>query len=79
MQNTIRIGSIWTCSAIGADTRLIMSWLASDLSYEDADALVKDLKFRTYCGLQISTDGLPFYLETILKKLQVRRKRTTAK
>jgi IS1 family transposase len=70
LQETIGIGSIWTWTAIDADSRLIISWLASNRSYEAAEAIIKDLKSRTYCRLQISSDGLPFYLESILKNFR---------
>jgi len=61
-------GSIWTWTAIDADSRLIVSWLASDRSYEAADAFIADLKSRTpLIRIQISTDGLPQYLHAIVK------------
>src|SRR3954451_20986893 len=56
LQDTIGIGSIWTWTAIDADSRFIISWLASDRSYEAADAFIRDLKFRTSMRLQISSD-----------------------
>jgi IS1 family transposase len=67
LQDTIGIGSIWTWTAIDADSRLIVSWLASDRSYESANIFMRDLKKRAYMRLQISTDGFPAYLEAILK------------
>jgi IS1 family transposase len=67
LQGTIGIGSIWTWTAIDADSKLIVSWLASDRSYEAADAFMKDLKSRAYMRLQISTDGLQQYLAAVLK------------
>jgi IS1 family transposase len=57
--------STWT--AIDADSRLIVSWLASNRSYEAADALIRDLKSRTTMRLQISSDGFPAYLDAVLK------------
>jgi IS1 family transposase len=67
LQDTIGIGSIWTWTAIDADSRLIVSWLASNRSYEAADALIRDLKSRTTMRLQISSDGFPAYLDAVLK------------
>jgi len=60
-------GSVWTWTAIDADSKLMISWLMSDRSQEAADALVADLKSRTTRRIQISTDALPHYLEAILK------------
>ena len=67
LQDTIGVGSIWTWTAIDADSRLIVSWLASNRSYEAADALIRDLKSRTTMRLQISSDGFPAYLDAVLK------------
>jgi hypothetical protein len=67
LQDTIGVGSIWTWTAIDADSRLIVSWLASNRSYEAADALIRDLKSRTSMRLQLSTDGFPAYLDAVLK------------
>ena len=70
LQGAVGIGSIWTWTAIDADSRLIISWLASDRSYEAADAFMRDLKSRTTQRLQIATDGLPQYLDAILKNFR---------
>jgi IS1 family transposase len=60
-------GSIWTWTAIDADSKLIVSWLASDRSQEAADALIADIKSRTMMRLQVSSDGLSFYLDAVAK------------
>lgn len=70
MKGAIGFGSIWTWTAIDADSRLIISWLASDRSYEAADALIADLKSRTTRRIQISSDALPHYLEAVLKNFR---------
>ncbi len=67
LQGTIGIGSVWTWTAIDADTRLLVSFIASDRSQDAADAFMRDLKSRLFMRVQISTDGLPCYLESILK------------
>jgi len=67
LQNTIGVGSIWTWTAIDADTRLIVSWLASNRSQEAADALIADLKSRTMMRLQITSDGYGAYIDAIAR------------
>jgi len=70
LQGAIGVGSIWTWTAIDADSRLLISWIASDRSYEAADAFIRDLKSRTAMRIQISTDGLPQYLDAILRNFR---------
>jgi hypothetical protein len=60
-------GSIWTWTALDADSKLMVSWVVSDRNQEAADALIRDLKDRTSMRVQISTDGLPEYFNAILK------------
>jgi transposase-like protein len=63
-------GSIWTWTAIDADSKLLISWLASDRSQEAADALIADLKSRTMMRIQVSSDGLSLYLDAIAKSFR---------
>lgn len=65
LQGKEGFGSIWTWTAIDADSKLLISWLASDRSQEACDAFISDLKSRTMMRLQISSDGLPEYIEAI--------------
>jgi IS1 family transposase len=68
LQETIGIGSIWTWTAIDADSKLMISWLASNRSSEAANALLADLRSRMSSKqLQISSDGLPYYIEAVSK------------
>lgn len=60
-------GSVWTWTAIDADSKLIISWVVSDRTQEAADVLIRDLKARTSMRVQISTDGLPEYFNAIFK------------
>lgn len=64
------VGSIWTWTALDADSKLMISWQVSDRNEEAANALIADLKSRTVRRIQISTDGLPHYLEAILKNFR---------
>ena len=47
LQGVIGVGSVWCWTALDADSRLLVSWIASDRSYEAADAFIRDLKSRT--------------------------------
>ncbi|MFZ2493129.1 MAG: IS1 family transposase [Thermoanaerobaculia bacterium] len=66
-QGVTGYGSIWTWTALDADSKLLISWQVSDRNQEAADALIRDLKSRTMMRLQISTDGLPDYFNAIYK------------
>ncbi|MBV8518155.1 MAG: hypothetical protein JO197_12210 [Acidobacteria bacterium] len=37
-------GSLWTWTALDADSKLLISWMVSDRNQEAADALIRDLK-----------------------------------
>jgi IS1 family transposase len=60
-------GSIWTWTALDAESKLLVSFLASDRSQEAADALIADLKSRTMMRLQITSDGYGSYIDAIAK------------
>jgi IS1 family transposase len=60
-------GSMWTWTALDADSKLMISWIVSDRNQEAADALIRDLKKRVSMRIQISSDGLPEYFNAILK------------
>lgn len=61
------VGSIWTWTCLDADSKLLISWVVSDRSQEAADAIIRDLKGRITQRIQLSSDGLPLYLEAVLK------------
>jgi len=66
LQETVGIGSVWTWTALDADSKLMISWLASNRSAEAANALLADLKSRTSAKeIQISSDGLAYYIEAV--------------
>lgn len=66
LQETVGIGSIWTWTALDADSKLMISWLASNRSSEAANALVADLRSRTSAKeIQISSDGLAYYIDAV--------------
>ncbi len=67
LQETVGIGSIWTWTALDADSKLMISWLASNRSADAANALLSDLRSRTTNHLQISSDGLAYYIDGVAK------------
>lgn len=61
------VGSIWTWTALDADSKLMISWLVSDRSQEAANAILADLKKRVTRRIHFSSDGLPQYVEAVVK------------
>jgi transposase-like protein len=67
MKDRTDIGSVWTWTALDADSKLMVSWLVSDRNQEAADALINDIKSRTFRRIQVTTDGRQEYLTAIVK------------
>jgi len=61
------VGSVWTWTALDAKSKLMISWLVSDRSQEAANAIIADLKRRISQRIQLSSDGLPLYVEAVVK------------
>jgi hypothetical protein len=61
------VGSIWTWTALDADSKLMISWLVSDRSQEAANTIIADLKSRLSQRIQLSSDGLAQYVEAVVK------------
>jgi IS1 family transposase len=59
------IGSIWTCVAIDAETKLIPSWLVGLRDGEHACVFADDLTGWLAHRVQITSDGLRVYLDAI--------------
>jgi IS1 family transposase len=54
-------GDIWTFTALDRVSKMIVSWVAADRSYDSALRLMEDASDRISGGLQISTDGFTGY------------------
>lgn len=65
LRDKVGFGSIWTWTAIDAESKLLITWLASNRSEEAAFAFVRDLSTRIKGRLQISSDGYTGYLGAI--------------
>lgn len=58
-------GDVWTWTAIDADTKLIVSWLAGARDGEYAQAFMNDVASRLASRVQMTTDGHKAYLEAV--------------
>ncbi len=65
MEGVAGIGSLWTWTAIDADTKLVPSWLVGLRDLEHAKAFASDLAGRLAKRVQITTDGLKAYVDAI--------------
>jgi len=54
-------GDIWTFTALDRTSKMIVSWVAAERSYDSALRLMEDASDRISGDLQISTDGFPGY------------------
>jgi IS1 family transposase len=58
-------GTVWTWTAIDADSKLMVSWLVGDRSAETATVFVKDLAARLANRIQLTSDGHKPYLVAV--------------
>ncbi|MGO8790131.1 MAG: IS1 family transposase [Terriglobia bacterium] len=65
MQGKTGIGSVWTWTAIDADTKLIPSFTVGNRDAAGARILIDDLASRLARRIQLTTDGLRVYVEAI--------------
>jgi IS1 family transposase len=65
MRDEPGVGSVWTWTAIDADSKLVPSWLVGEQSPADAYAFVNDLASRLSQRVQLSTDGNKLYLTAV--------------
>ena len=55
-------GDIWTWTAIDADSKLMVSYLVGPRNVESCDAFMADLASRLAGRIQLTTDGLSWYI-----------------
>lgn len=58
-------GDVWTWTAICADTKLMVSWLAGKRDAEAGAAFMEDLYSRLANRVQLTTDGHKVYLHAV--------------
>jgi hypothetical protein len=59
------LGSVWTRTAIDADTKLIASWLVGSRDAGSAYEFMQDVAGRLRNRVQLTTDGHRPYLEAV--------------
>jgi IS1 family transposase len=64
-QGKFGIGSVWTWTALCADTKLVPSWMVGGRDSGTAHAFVEDLAGRLANRVQLTTDGHRVYLEAV--------------
>jgi IS1 family transposase len=65
MRDEFGYGSLWTWTAIDADTKLIPCWMVGDRSAHAASAFVEDLASRLATRIQLTTDGYKVYVDAV--------------
>ena len=65
MKGTFGFGSVWTWTAIDADSKLMISWLVGERSLPYAVKFINDLAGRLAHRVQVTTDGHKPYLRAI--------------
>lgn len=58
-------GSVWTWTALDADTKLICSWMVGNRDALAAREFIQDLASRLANRIQLTTDGHKAYLEAV--------------
>ena len=59
------MGSIWTWTAIDADSKLAVSWLVGNRDAAYAHSFMQDIASRLTNRVQLTTDGLRAYVEAV--------------
>ena len=65
IDESARVGNVWTFCAIDADTKLVPAFKVGDRGIATARAFVSDVASRMRNRVQISTDGLRAYVEAV--------------
>jgi IS1 family transposase len=65
MRGAPGVGSIWTWTALDADTKLMISWRLGARDAANANAFMRDIAERTVNRFQLTTDGNVVYLDAV--------------
>lgn len=60
------VGSVWTWTALDADSKLMLSWRLGARDAANAHAFICDVQERVANRIQLTTDGNRTYLEAVL-------------
>jgi len=63
-------GDCWTWVAIDADTKLVCSWMVGSRNWQTARDFMLDLQGRLTSRVQLTTDGLRWYLHAVQNAFQ---------
>jgi len=66
------VGSVWTWTALDADSKLMVSWHVGQRTLDDARTFIGDLAGRLANRVQLTTDGRSAYLSAIIEKFPTR-------
>jgi IS1 family transposase len=58
-------GSVWTWTALDADSKLIVSYMLGDRGAETAQAFMQDVACRVSNRIQLTTDGHRVYADAV--------------
>jgi IS1 family transposase len=58
-------GDVWTWVAIDADTKLVPTYRIGARDLQEATAFIQDLSRRLRGRVQLTSDGLPFYVKSV--------------
>ena len=61
----LEAGDVWTWVAICEDSKLVPTWWIGDRTYETGIQFMEDLATRMAQPIQLTTDGLPSYVEAV--------------
>jgi len=64
-KNTFGVGSVWTWTAIDADSKLIVSFLVGERNAETANFFMEDVASRLENRVQLTSDGHATYLNAV--------------
>lgn len=65
MKDRFGVGSVWTWTALDADSKLICSWMVGPRDAKSAYMFMQDLAPRLSNRVQLTTDGLQAYLSAV--------------
>jgi IS1 family transposase len=65
MKDQFGVGSVWTWTAIDADSKLICSWMVGTRDAQSAYLFMQDLAARLANRIQLTSDGLRVYAEAV--------------
>lgn len=65
MRGSPGVGSVWTWTALCADTKLIVSWRLGARDAANANAFMRDISERLANRVQLTTDGNRLYIDAV--------------